>query len=138
MVVPPIVLALAKHPLVDEFDLSSLDLVNSGGAPLSAEVEVACGERLRCRIKQGYGLTETTSVTHSGARPMGWADAWRGGTAGPEYRVPDSRYRDGRGSCTGGRGGRGVYPRPAGDEGLPQQPSGDDAHDRRRRLASHR
>ena len=64
MVVPPIVLALAKHPLVDEFDLSSLDLVNSGGAPLSAEVEVACGERLRCRIKQGYGLTETTSVTH--------------------------------------------------------------------------
>ena len=64
MVVPPIVLALAKHPLVDEFDLSSLDLVNSGGAPLSAEVEVACGERLSCRIKQGYGLTETTSVTH--------------------------------------------------------------------------
>ena len=64
MVVPPIVLALAKHPLVDEFDLSSLDLVNSGGAPLSAELEVACGERLRCRIKHGYGLTETTSVTH--------------------------------------------------------------------------
>jgi acyl-CoA synthetase (AMP-forming)/AMP-acid ligase II len=63
-VVPPIVLALAKHPLVDEFDLSSLDLINSGGAPLSAEVEVACAKRLGCRIKQGYGLTETTSVTH--------------------------------------------------------------------------
>jgi len=70
MVVPPIVLALAKHSLVDEFDLSSLELVNSGGAPLSAEVEVACGERLRCRIKQGYGLTETTSVTHFVADQM--------------------------------------------------------------------
>jgi acyl-CoA synthetase (AMP-forming)/AMP-acid ligase II len=31
MVVPPIVLALTKHPLVDEFDLSSLDLVNPVG-----------------------------------------------------------------------------------------------------------
>jgi acyl-CoA synthetase (AMP-forming)/AMP-acid ligase II len=62
--VPPIVLALAKHPLVDEFDLSSLELVNSGAAPLSAELEVACGERLGCRMQQGYGLTETSPTTH--------------------------------------------------------------------------
>jgi acyl-CoA synthetase (AMP-forming)/AMP-acid ligase II len=64
MLVPPIVLALAKHPLVDEFDLSSLELVNSGAAPLSAELEVACGERLGCRMQQGYGLTETSPTTH--------------------------------------------------------------------------
>ena len=64
LVVPPIVLALAKHPLVDEFDLSSLSLINSGVAPLSAELEVACGKRLGCRMKQGYGLTETSPVTH--------------------------------------------------------------------------
>jgi acyl-CoA synthetase (AMP-forming)/AMP-acid ligase II len=64
MLVPPIVLALAKHPLVDEFDLSSLQLVNSGAAPLSAELEVACGERLGCRMQQGYGLTETSPTTH--------------------------------------------------------------------------
>ncbi|MGZ4344953.1 MAG: 4-coumarate--CoA ligase family protein [Solirubrobacteraceae bacterium] len=62
--VPPIVLALAKHPLVDEFDLSSLDLINSGAAPLSAELEVACGKRLGCRMQQGYGLTETSPTTH--------------------------------------------------------------------------
>jgi acyl-CoA synthetase (AMP-forming)/AMP-acid ligase II len=62
--VPPIVLALAKHPLVEEFDLSSLQLVNSGAAPLSAELEVACGERLGCRMQQGYGLTETSPTTH--------------------------------------------------------------------------
>jgi acyl-CoA synthetase (AMP-forming)/AMP-acid ligase II len=64
MLVPPIVLALAKNPLVDEFDLSSLELVNSGAAPLSAELEVACGERLGCRMQQGYGLTETSPTTH--------------------------------------------------------------------------
>ncbi|MGO9793424.1 MAG: AMP-binding protein, partial [Solirubrobacteraceae bacterium] len=29
-----------------------------------AELEVACGERLGCRMQQGYGLTETSPVTH--------------------------------------------------------------------------
>ena len=63
-VVPPIVLAMAKHPLVDQYDLSSLEYMNSGAAPLSAELEVACGRRLGCRMQQGYGLTETSPVTH--------------------------------------------------------------------------
>jgi acyl-CoA synthetase (AMP-forming)/AMP-acid ligase II len=64
-VAPPIVLALAKQPLVDEFDLSSLKFMLSGAAPLSAELEVACGKRLGCRMLQGYGLTETSPTTHS-------------------------------------------------------------------------
>jgi acyl-CoA synthetase (AMP-forming)/AMP-acid ligase II len=64
LVVPPIVLALAKHPLVDKFDLSSLTDVGSGAAPLSAELELACAERLGCRVAQGYGLTETSPTTH--------------------------------------------------------------------------
>jgi acyl-CoA synthetase (AMP-forming)/AMP-acid ligase II len=63
-VVPPIVLALVKHPLVDDFDLSSLEFMGSGAAPLSDELEVACGERLGCRMAQGYGLTETSPTTH--------------------------------------------------------------------------
>jgi acyl-CoA synthetase (AMP-forming)/AMP-acid ligase II len=63
-VVPPIVLAMAKHPLVDEYDLSSLEHMNSGAAPLSPELELACGERLGCRMQQGYGLTETSPTTH--------------------------------------------------------------------------
>jgi acyl-CoA synthetase (AMP-forming)/AMP-acid ligase II len=64
-VVPPIVLALAKDPLVDEFDVSSLQFMLSGAAPLSAELEVACRQRLGCRMEQGYGLTETSPTTHS-------------------------------------------------------------------------
>ena len=62
--VPPIVLALAKHPLVDEFDLSSVEYVLSGAAPLSADLEVACAGRLGCRMQQGYGMTEASPVTH--------------------------------------------------------------------------
>ncbi len=64
-VVPPIALALAKQPLVDEFDLSSLNFMLSGAAPLSGELEMACGKRLGCRMLQGYGLTETSPTTHS-------------------------------------------------------------------------
>ncbi|HSJ47082.1 MAG TPA: 4-coumarate--CoA ligase family protein [Euzebyales bacterium] len=62
--VPPIVLALAKHPVVDQFDLSSLRFVMSGAAPLSAELSEAAGARLGCTVMQGYGLTETSPVTH--------------------------------------------------------------------------
>src|SRR4029453_7760159 len=59
-VVPPIMLALAKHPLVDRFGLSALRL--AGAAPLGAGVEEACGKRPRCLTRQGYGLTETSQV----------------------------------------------------------------------------
>ncbi len=62
--VPPIVLGLAKHPIVDKYDLSSLKLILSGAAPLSAEVSQACSERLGCAIAQGYGMTEMSPVTH--------------------------------------------------------------------------
>jgi acyl-CoA synthetase (AMP-forming)/AMP-acid ligase II len=63
-VVPPIVLALAKAPVVDQFDVSSLQFMLSGAAPLSAELEIACGQRLGCRMQQGYGLTETSPTTN--------------------------------------------------------------------------
>ncbi len=70
--VPPIVLALAKHPLIDGFDLSSLKFVCSGAAPLGGEVARACADRLGCSVVQGYGLTETSPVTHM--RPLRYAD----------------------------------------------------------------
>lgn len=62
--VPPIVLALAKHPLVDKYDLSSLRWLLSGAAPLGADLAEACARRLGCIVVQGYGLTETSPVTH--------------------------------------------------------------------------
>jgi acyl-CoA synthetase (AMP-forming)/AMP-acid ligase II len=60
--VPPIILALAKHPLVDRYDLSALKYICSGAAPLDKDLEIACGQRLDCLIHQGYGLTEASPV----------------------------------------------------------------------------
>jgi acyl-CoA synthetase (AMP-forming)/AMP-acid ligase II len=68
-VVPPILLMLAKHPRVDDFDLSSLELVTCGAAPLGAELELACAQRLRCQVCQGYGMTESSPVSHSAVHP---------------------------------------------------------------------
>jgi len=64
-VAPPIVLALAKHPLVDKFDLSTLTGILSGAAPLDADLADACANRLGCDVKQGYGMTELSPVSHA-------------------------------------------------------------------------
>ena len=44
--VPPLVLFLAKHPLVDKFDLSSLKSISSGAAALSQELERGVARRI--------------------------------------------------------------------------------------------
>jgi 4-coumarate--CoA ligase len=63
-VAPPIAVALAKHPIVDQYDLSALRQVFSGAAPLSAELALETGARLDCEVVQGYGMTELSPVSH--------------------------------------------------------------------------
>lgn len=63
-IVPPIALLLAKHPCVDQYDLSSIRITNSGAAPLTRELQEAVFRRCGVRIKQGYGLSETSPTTH--------------------------------------------------------------------------
>ncbi|MFC5996675.1 AMP-binding protein [Pseudonocardia hispaniensis] len=67
-VAPPIVLALARHPVVDRYDLSSLELVVSGSAPLSAAVQQECADRLGRRVVQAYGMTESSTLIAMGGR----------------------------------------------------------------------
>jgi len=62
--VPPVAMALAKHPMIDQFDLSSLEVVVSAAAPLGSELADACGKRLNCIAIQGYGMTEMSPVSH--------------------------------------------------------------------------
>ena len=64
-VVPPVVLLLGKHPVVDNYDLSSLRMMNSGAAPLTPELVNAVYDRLKVPLKQGYGLSETSPTTHT-------------------------------------------------------------------------
>eukprot|EP00123_Amoebidium_parasiticum_P013737 comp22123_c1_seq2/m.32345 comp22123_c1_seq2/g.32345 ORF comp22123_c1_seq2/g.32345 comp22123_c1_seq2/m.32345 type:complete len:576 (-) comp22123_c1_seq2:371-2098(-) len=65
-IVPPIALFLAKHPVVDKFDLSSVKEICSGAAPLSKEVTDQLYARLPNInvIRQGYGMTELSPVCH--------------------------------------------------------------------------
>ncbi|MEU9439731.1 4-coumarate--CoA ligase family protein [Streptomyces sp. NPDC048304] len=64
-VAPPIVLALAKHPAVARYDLSSLKYVISAAAPLDAALARACSQRLGLPpIGQAYGMTELSPGTH--------------------------------------------------------------------------
>jgi acyl-CoA synthetase (AMP-forming)/AMP-acid ligase II len=55
---PPVLTALAHHPAVDSYDLSSLRVVACGGAAATAELERAAADRLGCLVGQGYGMTE--------------------------------------------------------------------------------
>ena len=68
--VPPIVLALAKHPAVDNYDLSKLETIMSGAAPLAESVGQMCATRNDIIVRQGYGLTETSPVTNTNPKSM--------------------------------------------------------------------
>jgi len=61
VVVPPIVAALARHPAVSEYDLSSLEWLGCGAAPLDGGLQQACAARIGCPVGQGYGMTEVTA-----------------------------------------------------------------------------
>jgi len=89
--VPPIILALAKHPLVDQYDISSLKAIVSAAAPLGSEVEAATQARLgeSVVIKQGWGMSELSPI--GACSPD---DHPKTGTSGPpvagmEYKIVD-------------------------------------------------
>ncbi|KUI62655.1 4-coumarate--CoA ligase-like 7 [Cytospora mali] len=61
--VPPIIVALAKHPASRQFDLSSVEVIGSGAAPLAYDVSAECESLFKANnvvISQGWGMTETT------------------------------------------------------------------------------
>ena len=131
-VVPPIALALAKHPAIDEADLTSVKLILSGAAPLGADLADQVSKRIGCPVMQGYGMTELSPVTHLVPAAVRRRPRRQDRPAAPRHGVPRRRSRDRR-----GRGARrALDPRPAGHEGLSQQRRGDGRDDRRRTAGS--
>jgi acyl-CoA synthetase (AMP-forming)/AMP-acid ligase II len=63
-VAPPVILALATAPQVEGRDFSKLRLVISGAAPLDGELSGRAEARIGAPIRQGYGMTELSPVTH--------------------------------------------------------------------------
>ena len=98
--VPPLARALARHPLVDRYDLSSLRLVLIGAAPCPTEIERECRARLGCAVGQSFGMTELAPI----ALPE---EDWRPRVA----RAPGAGDRGGRRRSrqrrAAGRGGAG-------------------------------
>jgi acyl-CoA synthetase (AMP-forming)/AMP-acid ligase II len=87
--VPPVVLALAKSPLVDRYDLSSLRVAYSGGAPLDDGLAAACTARLGATVIQAYGMTEASGATH--CTPAGKN---KPGSVGPGCRNTETKVVD--------------------------------------------
>ncbi len=63
--VPPIVLGLAKHPAVDNVDLTKLERIFCGAAPLGAELAEEAAARIKATVVQGYGMTELSPISHA-------------------------------------------------------------------------
>ncbi len=87
--VPPMVLGLAKAPVVDNYDLSSIKQIFSGAAPLGAELAEEAADRVGCEVVQGYGMTELSPVSH--CTPEG---DFRPGTSGVTVSNTETRIVD--------------------------------------------
>ncbi len=84
---PPVGVGLSQTPLLSDYDVSSLRFSLFGAAPMSAELQLRIADRLGCTVIQGYGLTETSPITH-----MDFADErMKPGSIGPP--VPDVEQR---------------------------------------------
>ncbi|WP_112275088.1 AMP-binding protein [Lentzea terrae] len=64
-IAPPVAVALAKHPIIDNYDLSPMKMLFSGAAPLDEDLADAVKKRIGCRVAQGYGMTEMSPVSHA-------------------------------------------------------------------------
>jgi long-chain acyl-CoA synthetase len=63
--VPTVFVSLLNHPRVGEFGLEHVRHFNSGGAPCPVEVMEEFERRIGRPLSEGYGLSETSPVTHS-------------------------------------------------------------------------
>jgi acyl-CoA synthetase (AMP-forming)/AMP-acid ligase II len=81
--VPPVALALAKHPVVDKYDLSSAKWALSAAAPLGQPVADAFTQRLGTQLFQAYGMTEVSGATHVGSCQPGEVRPASGGRLMP-------------------------------------------------------
>lgn len=63
-VAPPIMVALSKHPVVDQYDISSVRTLLSGAAPLDGATAERAAKRLGTQVLQGFGMSELSPVSH--------------------------------------------------------------------------
>lgn len=84
---PTMYIALINNPQITNYDLSSINACVSGSAALPLEVQETFEELTHGKLIEGYGLTETSPVTH--ANPL-WGYR-KNGTIG--VPLPDTEAR---------------------------------------------
>jgi long-chain acyl-CoA synthetase len=62
---PTIYIGLLNHPKINKYDLSSIDSCISGSAPLPVEIQHRFEEVTGGKLVEGYGLSESSPVTHA-------------------------------------------------------------------------
>ncbi|WP_407675614.1 AMP-binding protein [Peribacillus glennii] len=62
---PTIYIGLLNHPDLAKYDLSSIEACVSGSAPLPVEIQERFEQVTGGKLVEGYGLSETSPVTHS-------------------------------------------------------------------------
>jgi long-chain acyl-CoA synthetase len=87
---PTMYIALINHKKIRDYDLSSINVCVSGSAPLPIEVEQRFEELSHGRLIEGYGLTESSPVTH--ANPI-WGTR-KIGTIGTPFPDTDAKVVD--------------------------------------------
>lgn len=104
-IVPPILTALAKHPVVDKYDLSSLREVGlmCAAAPLSSTLIDAVYKRLQIPVYQAFGMTEASPCTH-----LQHISTWSRSKGAVGQLIPNVEARlvgeDGKDAPLGGQG----------------------------------
>ncbi len=92
--VPTMAVYLLRHPERHKFDTSSLVRITSGGAPLPDQLRRDLEEAFRCRVDQGYGLSESAAVAtgYEAGQP------YRAGSAGQAVPGVEISIRDEHGN----------------------------------------
>jgi acyl-CoA synthetase (AMP-forming)/AMP-acid ligase II len=102
--VPPIALALAKHPIVANYDLSKVRGAFSAAAPLSGIVADALYQRVGFRVSQAYGMTELSGACHLGPTTPDKIKPASGGRLMPNMECKVLDTATGAELATGGQG----------------------------------
>ncbi|SDQ90910.1 long-chain acyl-CoA synthetase [Virgibacillus salinus] len=63
--VPTMYIGLINHPKVSEYGLNSIEICNSGSAPMPGGILRTYEEKTGATILEGYGLSESSPTTHS-------------------------------------------------------------------------
>lgn len=85
---PTIYIGLLNHPNLKEYDITSVHSGISGSAPLPVEIQEQFEKVIDGRLVEGYGLTETSPVTHSNFL---WGDNRRKGSIGVPWPSTDAQ-----------------------------------------------